>query len=241
MLDFQQRDRAITTQGDEQPLSDTPGQAQPPLAPQALSVTHEGTGCVNSREETPTKLGTPNRPTTDPDTPPEQRDTATPDGQTTKATSTAGTDEGQGDVTSAIPGSRETPDNAVTHPVVRDSIAGENGDVTEAVLGVGMPPEQANGKPGADGMNGRDAVAAVAGVVKATCSAGLVLPSVGRDLVAEADLMERLGRLVCEGALIEVVDVHKEVSVIFAVSYTSSCVAVFTVLTIHFYLGTCTR
>ena len=41
---------------------------------------------------------------------------------------------------------------------------------------------------------------------------GLVLPSVGRDLVFEAGLMERLGRLVCEGALIEVVDVHKEVS-----------------------------
>eukprot|EP00904_Undaria_pinnatifida_P009167 jgi/Undpi1/5380/HiC_scaffold_2.g00661.m1 len=39
---------------------------------------------------------------------------------------------------------------------------------------------------------------------------GLVLPSVGRDLVFEAGLMERLGRLVCEGALIEVVDVHKE-------------------------------
>lgn len=41
---------------------------------------------------------------------------------------------------------------------------------------------------------------------------GLVLPSVGRSLLFEAGLMERLGRLVCEGALIEVVDVHKEVS-----------------------------
>ncbi|CAM9103685.1 unnamed protein product [Laminaria digitata] len=39
---------------------------------------------------------------------------------------------------------------------------------------------------------------------------GVVLPSIGRDLVFEAGLMERLGRLVCEGALIEVVDVHKE-------------------------------
>ena len=43
-------------------------------------------------------------------------------------------------------------------------------------------------------------------------STGLILPSVGRDLIFEADLIERLGRLVCEGALIEVVDVHKEVS-----------------------------
>lgn len=42
-------------------------------------------------------------------------------------------------------------------------------------------------------------------------SAGLVLASVGRDLGFEAALVERLGRLVCEGALIEVVDVHKEV------------------------------
>lgn len=42
-------------------------------------------------------------------------------------------------------------------------------------------------------------------------SAGLVLASVGRRLGFEASLVERLGRLVCEGALIEVVDVHKEV------------------------------
>lgn len=42
-------------------------------------------------------------------------------------------------------------------------------------------------------------------------SAGLVLGSVGRDLGFEATMVERLGRLVCEGALIEVVDVHKEV------------------------------
>ncbi|CAM9170262.1 unnamed protein product, partial [Ectocarpus sp. 12 AP-2014] len=41
-------------------------------------------------------------------------------------------------------------------------------------------------------------------------SAGLVLSSVGRRLGFEASLVERLGRLVCEGALIEVVDVHKE-------------------------------
>ncbi|CAN0217487.1 unnamed protein product, partial [Ectocarpus sp. 8 AP-2014] len=41
-------------------------------------------------------------------------------------------------------------------------------------------------------------------------SAGLVLASAGRRLGFEASLMERLGRLVCEGALIEVVDVHKE-------------------------------
>lgn len=40
---------------------------------------------------------------------------------------------------------------------------------------------------------------------------GLKLPSVGRDLGLEAMLMERLGRLICEGALVEVVDVHKEV------------------------------
>lgn len=40
---------------------------------------------------------------------------------------------------------------------------------------------------------------------------GLRLPSVGRDLGVEAALMERLGSLICEGALIEVVDVHKEV------------------------------
>ena len=39
-----------------------------------------------------------------------------------------------------------------------------------------------------------------------------VEPPAGRDLIFEADLIERLGRLVCEGALIEVVDVHKEVS-----------------------------
>lgn len=42
-------------------------------------------------------------------------------------------------------------------------------------------------------------------------SGGLVLDSAGRDLSFEAGLMEVLGRLVCEGALIEVVDVHKEV------------------------------
>lgn len=42
-------------------------------------------------------------------------------------------------------------------------------------------------------------------------SSGLVLGSVGRDLAFEGALVERLGRLVCEGALIEVVDVHKEV------------------------------
>lgn len=42
-------------------------------------------------------------------------------------------------------------------------------------------------------------------------SGGLVLGSVGRDLGFEATLVETLGRLVCEGALIEVVDVHKEV------------------------------
>ncbi|CAM9357681.1 unnamed protein product [Ectocarpus sp. 13 AM-2016] len=41
-------------------------------------------------------------------------------------------------------------------------------------------------------------------------SAGLVLSSVGRRLGFEASLVERLGRLICEGALIEVVDVHKE-------------------------------
>ncbi|CAM9344738.1 unnamed protein product, partial [Ectocarpus sp. 4 AP-2014] len=41
-------------------------------------------------------------------------------------------------------------------------------------------------------------------------SAGLVLASAGRRLGFEASLVERLGRLVCEGALIEVVDVHKE-------------------------------
>ncbi|CAB1102142.1 unnamed protein product [Ectocarpus sp. CCAP 1310/34] len=43
-----------------------------------------------------------------------------------------------------------------------------------------------------------------------TPSAGLVLASAGRRLGFEASLVERLGRLVCEGALIEVVDVHKE-------------------------------
>lgn len=43
--------------------------------------------------------------------------------------------------------------------------------------------------------------------------AGVQLPSVGRDLGVEAGLLERLGRLVCEGALIEVVDVHKEVCI----------------------------
>ena len=48
---------------------------------------------------------------------------------------------------------------------------------------------------------------------------GLVLPSIGRDLTFEASLMERLGRLVCEGALIEVVDVHKEVSAMVRVLY----------------------
>lgn len=42
-------------------------------------------------------------------------------------------------------------------------------------------------------------------------SGGLVLGSVGRDLSFEAILVEKLGRLVCEGALIEVIDVHKEV------------------------------
>lgn len=46
-----------------------------------------------------------------------------------------------------------------------------------------------------------------------TMPAGLVLGSVGRDLAFEAAMVERLGRLVCEGALIEVVDVHKEVCV----------------------------
>lgn len=40
---------------------------------------------------------------------------------------------------------------------------------------------------------------------------GLELPSVRRDLGVEAGLMERLGRLICEGALIEVVDIHKQV------------------------------
>lgn len=40
---------------------------------------------------------------------------------------------------------------------------------------------------------------------------GLVLGSVGRDLAFEATLVEKLGRLVCEGALIEIIDVHKEV------------------------------
>ena len=40
---------------------------------------------------------------------------------------------------------------------------------------------------------------------------GLMLESVGRDLAFEATLVERMGTLVCEGALIEVVDVHKEV------------------------------
>lgn len=62
-------------------------------------------------------------------------------------------------------------------------------------------------------------VAAVGGVAKTApssspsppSSAGLVLGSVGRDLAFEAAMVERLGRLVCEGALIEVVDVHKEV------------------------------
>ncbi|CAM9313150.1 unnamed protein product [Scytosiphon promiscuus] len=41
-------------------------------------------------------------------------------------------------------------------------------------------------------------------------TAGVVLSSVGRDLGYEAALVERLGRLACEGVLIEVVDVHKE-------------------------------
>ena len=45
----------------------------------------------------------------------------------------------------------------------------------------------------------------------AAAGRGLVLHSVGRDLRCEAALVERLGTLVCEGALIEVVDVHKEV------------------------------
>ena len=39
-----------------------------------------------------------------------------------------------------------------------------------------------------------------------------MLESVGRDLALEATLVESLGRLVCEGALIEVIDVHKEAS-----------------------------
>lgn len=56
------------------------------------------------------------------------------------------------------------------------------------------------------GSNGVEAGASPTG-----SSRGLVLLSVGRDLAFEAGLLERLGRLVCEAALIEVVDVHKEV------------------------------
>lgn len=52
-------------------------------------------------------------------------------------------------------------------------------------------------------------------------SGGLVLGSVGRDLAFEATLVEKLGRLVCEGALIEVVDVHKEVGAQMLRDYTT--------------------
>lgn len=50
------------------------------------------------------------------------------------------------------------------------------------------------------------------GEVAGACHRGLLLPSGGRDLELEAGLIEKLGRLVCEGALIEVVDIHKEAS-----------------------------
>lgn len=55
-------------------------------------------------------------------------------------------------------------------------------------------------------------------------SGGVALMSVGRDLMFEAALIERLGKLVCEGALIEVVDVHKEASFILANKHMYSSV-----------------
>lgn len=173
---------------------------------------HQGTGSVDSREEIPTTPGHSTCPTTDRDTSYKRSGTAIPDGQTTKTTSTADTNVELGDVTIGISGSREKPDIDATHPVARDSIAGGKEDRMEVIPGVKVPPEQTSGKSSASEVKGGDGAAAVAGVVKVDCSAGLVLTSVGRDLVVEAGLMERLGRLVCEGALIEVVDVHKEVS-----------------------------
>lgn len=201
---------------DVHPAGDSPGQAQRPVALEPLSIAdlgrHQGTGSVDSREETPTTPEQPTRLRTDRDTSSERSGTAIPDGRSTKSTSTADTDVELGDMTIGILGPTETPDTDATHPVACDSIAGGKEDRMEVIPGVKVPPEQTSGKSGASGLKGGDGAAAVAGVVKVDRSAGLILTSVGRDLVVEAGLMERLGRLVCEGALIEVVDVHKEVS-----------------------------
>lgn len=71
--------------------------------------------------------------------------------------------------------------------------------------------EEGRGSQGGGGSSSTGGIGAKAGVDIPHSFAGVVLPSIGRDLGVEAGLLERLGRLVCEGALIEVVDVHKEV------------------------------
>lgn len=88
---------------------------------------------------------------------------------------------------------------------------------------VGFSEDAVKEREAGAGVRGRRAGEAPTDEVEASPlnPVGLVLPSIGRDLIFEASLMERLGRLVCEGALIEVVDVHKEVSAMGCCMYVT--------------------